>query len=182
MNKAFSSLTRGVLYDRFAKVRANFYDKIDEKVHAATYEGEHELKYAEPEFTGKFMDICARYYEREGDERALNKGMAVVNSIEKNIRADGYLGMLGEGNELKMFSVWNQSFTLYGLTRMYDATDDEKIKTLCAVPPTGYTSPSPQRVIPTFLTRPTREVSISHAFTQYSAPTRSRVTKSILNL
>lgn len=130
MNKAFSSLTRGVLYDRFAKVRANFYDKIDEKVHAATYEGEHELKYAEPEFTGKFMDICARYYEREGDERALNKGMAVVNSIEKNIRADGYLGMLGEGNELKMFSVWNQSFTLYGLTRMYDATDDEKIKTL----------------------------------------------------
>ena len=130
MNKAFSSLTAGVLYDRFAKVRANFYDKIDENIHADTYRGEHELKYAEPEFTGKFMDICARYYEREGDERALRKGMAVVSSIKENIRCDGYLGMLGEGNELKMFSVWNQSFTLYGLTRMYEATGDEKIKTL----------------------------------------------------
>ena len=130
MQNISSRLTSGVLFDRFSKVRDNFYDKIDENIHAATYEGEHELKYAEPEFTGKFMDICARYYEREGDERALRKGMAVVNSIEKNIRADGYLGMLGEGNELKMFSVWNQSFTLYGLTRMYDATGDTKILAL----------------------------------------------------
>ena len=132
MKKFFSHLTDGILYDRFSKVRDNFYTKIDENIHAATYEGEHDLKYAEPEFTGKFMDICARYYEREGDERALKKGMAVVNSIKKNIRDDGYLGMLGEGNELKMFSVWNQSFTLYGLTRMYDATGDSEIKALVA--------------------------------------------------
>lgn len=130
MKKAFSKLTSGVLFEKYTKVRTNFYDKIDESIHAATYEGEHELKYAEPEFTGKFMDICARYYEREGDERALNKGMAVVNSIKNNIRADGYLGMLGEGNELKMFSVWNHSFTLYGLTRMFDATGDKSIKEL----------------------------------------------------
>ena len=130
MNTNFARLTAGELFDRFSKVRANFYEKIDEKIHAATYEGEHELKYAEPEFTGKFMDICARYYEREGDVRALKKGMAVVDSIEKNIRADGYLGMLGEGNELAMFSVWNQSFTLYGLTRMYAATGEERIKIL----------------------------------------------------
>jgi len=98
MNKAFSWLTGGVLFDRFSKVRDNFYEKIDENIHADTYRGEHDLKYAEPEFTGKFMDICARYYEREGDERALRKGMAVVNSIKENIRDDGYLGMLGEGN------------------------------------------------------------------------------------
>lgn len=130
MEKAHSRLTGGVLFDRFSKVRENFYEKIDERVHADTYRGEHELKYAEPEFTGKFMDICARYYEREGDERALKKGMAVVDSIKENIRGDGYLGMLGEGNELKMFSVWNQSFTLYGLTRMYEATGDESIKAL----------------------------------------------------
>ena len=130
MEKAHSWLTGGVLFDRFSKVRENFYEKIDECVHADTYRGEHELKYAEPEFTGKFMDICARYYEREGDERALKKGMAVVDSIKENIRGDGYLGMLGEGNELKMFSVWNQSFTLYGLTRMYEATGDESIKAL----------------------------------------------------
>ena len=130
MNKAFSFLTDGILFDRFMKVRENFYEKIDENIHADTYRGEHDLKYAEPEFTGKFMDICARYYEREGDERALKKGMAVVNSIKENIRSDGYLGMLGDGNELQMFSVWNQSFTLYGLTRMYDATGNAIIKEL----------------------------------------------------
>ena len=130
MEKIYSRLNDGVLFERTEKVRSNFYEKIDENIHAATYEGEHELKYAEPEFTGKFMDICARFYSREGDERALKKGMAVVESIKKNIRADGYLGMLGEGNELKMFSVWNHSFTLYGLTSMYFATHDGAIKEL----------------------------------------------------
>ena len=130
MEKIYSRLNGGVLFERTEKVRSNFYEKIDENIHAATYEGEHELKYAEPEFTGKFMDICAKFYSREGDERALKKGMAVVESIKKNIRADGYLGMLGEGNELKMFSVWNHSFTLYGLTSMYFATHDGEIKSL----------------------------------------------------
>lgn len=122
-----TALCGGVLGVCFEKVRQNFYDKIDEMVHAATYAGDHDLNYAEPEFTGKFMDICACYYESEGDDRALRKGMAVVDSIERNIRADGYLGCLGEGNELKMFSVWNQAFTLYGLTRMYEATGEKRI-------------------------------------------------------
>ena len=76
------------------------------------------------------MDICAYLYEREGDIRALKKGMAVVDSIEKNIRPDGYIGMLGEGNELKMFSVWNQAFTLYGLCKMYEAVGDKRIEKL----------------------------------------------------
>ncbi len=58
--KHFSSLTGGILQDRFQKIRANFYDEIDENVHAATYDRvERDLAYAEPEFTGKFMDICA---------------------------------------------------------------------------------------------------------------------------
>ena len=125
-----SALASGILYDRFRKVRDNFYERIDERVHAATYEGEHDILYAEPEFTGKFMDLCARYYERDGDERALRKGMAVVESIEKNIRADGYLGMLGEGLERRKFSVWNHAFTLYGLARMYEATKSERVLTL----------------------------------------------------
>lgn len=129
--KPISSLTGGILYDRFLKVRANFYDKIDEHIHAATYDPvERDEAYAEPEFTGKFMDICAYYYGREGDERALRKGMAVVESIKKNIREDGYLGMLAAGNELRKFSVWNHAFTLYGLTRMYDVTGDPAIKAL----------------------------------------------------
>ena len=125
-----TELCGGVLGECFDKVRQNFYEKIDETVHAATYVGVHDQNYAEPEFTGKFMDICACYYESEGDTRALKKGMAVVDSIEKNIRADGYLGGLEEGNELKMFSVWNQAFTLYGLTRMYEATGEDRILTL----------------------------------------------------
>ena len=125
-----ADLCGGVLGACYDKVKQNFYEKIDERVHAATYEGDHELKYAEPEFTGKFMDICACYYESDGDVRALKKGLAVVDSIEKNIRADGYLGCLGDGNELKMFSVWNQAFTLYGLTRMYEVTGEERIRTL----------------------------------------------------
>ncbi|MBQ8858613.1 MAG: glycoside hydrolase family 127 protein [Clostridia bacterium] len=126
-----SFLTGGVLYDRLQKVRANFYDKIDENIHAATYDRvERDEAYAEPEFTGKFMDICARYFERDGDGRALAKGMTVVESIQKNIREDGYLGMLGAGNELRKFSVWNHAFTLYGLTRMYDVTGDPAIKDL----------------------------------------------------
>ena len=129
--KLKSSLAEGILLDRLQKVRANFYDKIDETVHAATYDPiERDEAYAEPEFTGKFMDICARYYERDGDARALAKGMAVVESIQKNIRADGYLGMLAAGNELRKFSVWNHAFTLYGLTRMYDVTGDPAIKAL----------------------------------------------------
>ncbi len=128
--KPVTTLCGGVLGACFHKVRQNFYEKIDERLHASTYEGEHKLSYAEPEYTGKFMDICAYYYESEGDIRALKKGMVVVDSIEKNIRADGYLGCLGNGNELKVFSVWNQAFTLYGLTRMYEATGEARILAL----------------------------------------------------
>ena len=128
--KPVTTLCGGVLGTCFNKVRQNFYENIDETVHAATYEGEHKLSYAEPEYTGKFMDICAYYYETEGDVRALKKGLAVVDSIEKNIRADGYIGCLGNGNELKVFSVWNQAFTLYGLTRMYEATGEARILAL----------------------------------------------------
>ena len=93
--KALSYLTDGVLYEKFQRVRENFYNKIDESIHAATYEGEHDLLYAEPEFTGKFMDMCAHYYERDGDARALQKGMTVIESIKRNIPQNGYLGMLG---------------------------------------------------------------------------------------
>ena len=126
----FSSLADGALGERFEKVRANFYQKIDETIHAETYTGTHDLLYAEPEFTGKFMDLCAYYYKRDGDKRALNKGMTVVDSIREHIRPDGYLGMLGEGNERRKFSVWNHAFTLYGLTRMYEATRDCEILSL----------------------------------------------------
>jgi DUF1680 family protein len=120
-------LTGGILNECFQKVRQNFYERIDENKHAAVYAGVFEESYAEPEFTGKFLDICAYYYESEKDERALRKGMAVVNSIRENQREDGYLGCLAPGKELVAFSFWNHGFTLYGLTRMYEATGDESI-------------------------------------------------------
>ena len=47
MQKFSSKLTSGIIFDRFSKARADFYDKTDENIHAATYSGEHELKYAE---------------------------------------------------------------------------------------------------------------------------------------
>lgn len=124
------SLHNGILKDCFEKVRRNFYEKIDESKHAAVYAGIFDESYAEPEFTGKFMDLCAYYYESEGDARALKKGMAVVESIRENQREDGYLGCLTPGKELVAFSFWNHGFTLYGLVRMYEATGDESILTL----------------------------------------------------
>ncbi len=116
-------LQPGVLLDCFQKVRANYYECIDAEVHAATYAPlVRPLSYAEPEFTGKYMDLCATLYEEEQDERALANGMKVLESIARNMRGDGYIGCLPAGNELCQFSVWNQAFTLYGLTRMYEAT------------------------------------------------------------
>ena len=121
------SLQEGVLKDCFEKVRRNFYERIDAQKHARVYEGVHDRPYAEPEFTGKFLDLCAYYYEREKDPRALEKGMAVIRSIRENQRADGYLGCLEASNELVAFSVWNHGFTLYGITRMYEATKDPEV-------------------------------------------------------
>lgn len=117
----------GILADCFWKARNTFYHGMDEKLHAGTYVGIHDEDYAEPEFTGKYLDLCAHYYEMEGDVHALNKGMAVVQSIRENMREDGYLGGLGPGSEYLKFSVWNQFFTVYGLTRMYQATGDGEI-------------------------------------------------------
>ena len=121
------SLLGGVLTSCFEKVRNNFYTRIDENRHASVYEGVHDRPYAEPEFTGKFLDLCAYYYESERDERALEKGMTVIRSIRANQRTDGYLGCLEAGKELVAFSVWNHGFTLYGVTRMYEATGNEEI-------------------------------------------------------
>ena len=127
MENNFISLY-GTLSDCHNNVRKNFYEKIDENKHAATYVGKHDNAYAEPEFTGKFMDICAYFYEAEKDTRALEKGMTVALSVCENQHPDGYFGGLTKGNELEAFSVWNHGFTLYGLTRMYEATRDERVK------------------------------------------------------
>lgn len=120
-------LLDGLLTDCFKKVRDNYYNKIDVKPHLETYITSENMAYAEPEFTGKYLDICAYYYETEGDERTLEKGKAVAYAAIKGQRADGYLGFLPEGKETERFSIWNHVFSMYGLTRMYEVTGDKEI-------------------------------------------------------
>lgn len=123
-------LSDGTLNTCFEKVRRNFYERISPQKHAETYHTAEGLHYAEPEFTGKYLDMCAYYYQSENNKKALDNGMTVVNAIKNYQRQDGYLGCLESGNELKAFSVWNHSFTLYGLARMYEATKNEEIKNI----------------------------------------------------
>lgn len=125
-----AALAGGPLGESYEKVRRNFYTGIDPRRHAETYAGMHPDSYAEPEFTGKYLDLCAYFYTRDKDARALENGMRVVRSIAENQRADGYLGCLAAGRELRAFSIWNHGFTLYGLTRMYEATGDAAILAL----------------------------------------------------
>ncbi len=132
MKKAdvYARLTKGVLADCFLKIRDNFYNVIDENVHKRVYYGTHPDEYAEPEFTGKYLDICARYYETEGDERALKKAMTVVAGIAENIRENGHICSYAPGNETEWFGIWNHTFTLYGLSRVYEATGDKTVLAL----------------------------------------------------
>ena len=119
-----ATLDGGILKDCFLKIRRNFYDVIDEQVHKKVYYGEQHLMYAEPEFTGKYLDICARYYEVERDERALQKAFTVIDGIEENIREDGHITSYPAGNETNTFGIWNHCFTLYGLSRVAEVSGD----------------------------------------------------------
>ena len=119
-------LTGGILKEYYEKLRENFYTGIDVDAHVKTYEGVHDGGYAEPEFTGKFIDVCTRYWDADGDERALSMAARVVESILRNQRADGYLGCLEPGNEAHAFSVWNQAFTMLGLIRYERTTGDQR--------------------------------------------------------
>jgi len=123
-------LDGGILADCFSKIRDNFYNVIDENIHKRVYYGTYPVKYAEPEFTGKYLDICARYYETEGDARALQKAMTVVDGIAENIRENGHICSYAPGNDLEYFGIWNHTFTLYGLSRVYEATGDKRVLSL----------------------------------------------------
>ena len=118
-------LTKGVLKENYEKVKVNLIDKIDSTLHAKTYVGEHEEMYAEPEFTGKYIDISVKAYTEHSEKKALENASQVVQSIQANIREDGYLGCLEKGKEFENFSVWNQAFTIMGLVSYYNATREE---------------------------------------------------------
>lgn len=119
-------LKSGVLYDCFNKVRMALKNSISASEHAQTYVGEHGESYAEPEFSGKYIDISVKSYLDYHDEKMLENAKEVVGSVIANMRPDGYIGGLERGKEFFNFSVWNQAFTIHGLLAFYRATGDER--------------------------------------------------------
>ncbi|MBQ8551516.1 MAG: glycoside hydrolase family 127 protein [Clostridia bacterium] len=123
MNDITAELISGTLYEYAKKVEHTLLYTVDPRVHADTYASiEHPDNYAEPEFTGKYLDLCTKIYRTTGNPDALHNANIVADSIIENQREDGYLGCLRRGLEYKNFSVWNQAFTILGLTSYYHAT------------------------------------------------------------
>lgn len=122
-----SELTAGILYEYRQKVIENLIYKVDSDVHADTYTVRDNYDmYAEPEFTGKYLDLCMKIYRTYKTETALANAKKVVDSIVRNQREDGFLGCLPKGKETLNFGVWNQAFTVLGLLSYYNGTCDER--------------------------------------------------------
>ncbi len=121
-------LSDGYLKEIYDRIRDGFINSIDPSVHASAYTGTHAEKsgFAEPEFAGKYLDTCMNFYRTKGDEKLLANARSVVESILANARGDGYLGCFIEGDEWKSFSVWNETFTVYGLASYYEVTGDRR--------------------------------------------------------
>ena len=127
MSNVKSELTSGMLWEYRNKVVHNLLHNIDAKVHADSYTGcKGNDMYAEPEFTGKYIDLCMKLYRDTGDEKALQNAKIVVDSIVVNQREDGYLGCLLPGKETWNLSIWNEAFTIFGLVSYYEETGDKR--------------------------------------------------------
>ena len=83
--------------------------------HVETYVKNGNAINAEPEFSGKYIDVCTKYYLETGDKRYLQNAKAVVEAILKQWENTGYIGMVEEEFRWKNFDVWNQTFTVLGL-------------------------------------------------------------------
>ncbi len=127
----YKKLSGGILGKYYDKVKNTLLFKIDYKEHAETYNQEQGEWNAEPEFSGKYIDICVKIYEEHGETAALDHATAVVESILENMRDDGYICKLKEGSEFINFGVWNQMFTLLGMLSYYRVTDDKKVLDAC---------------------------------------------------
>ncbi len=124
MNKV--KLTSGVLSDCYENVRKNILENISPDVHAETYVGDHDSVYAEPEFTGKYLDICMQYLKRgESPEKLRAAAEKVTESIFKNQKPNGNIACLT--NDEGWFSVWNQTFTVLGLLSCYRVLGDKRL-------------------------------------------------------
>lgn len=104
----------------------NLFLKQSPETLARAYQGEHALNFAEPEFAGKYLDICAAFARSTGTPEPLDSAAQVVESIVAHQRADGYLGGLEKGNEYEAFSVWNQAFTCFGLISYWKQSGDAR--------------------------------------------------------
>ena len=127
MNIKRAKLTSGILKGYADKIQNHLVNNIDCKEHAKTYSDFEGDMYAEPEFTGKYVDLNMKIYRTTKDEKALENAACVVSSIIKNMREDGFCGCLEEGKEAKFFAVWNQMFTIIGLLSYYRETQDAKV-------------------------------------------------------
>lgn len=127
MKNKKAELYAGILQEYRGKVAETLIYKVDAELHAETYaENEDNDMYAEPEFTGKYLDLCMKLYRDYHSAEALQNAEKVVESIYANQRADGYLGCLPQGKEFLNFSVWNQAFTVLGLLSYYKGTGERK--------------------------------------------------------
>lgn len=95
--------------------------------HLQSYSGDHHNMWAEPEFTGKYIDICTKYYKNTNNNEYLTRAKAVVDKICEVQPDDGYLGALMPKDRWENFDVWNQTFTIFGLLSYYMETREQKV-------------------------------------------------------
>lgn len=122
-------LTDGILAEDYRKVIHTLVHTINPEDHVRSFMGKYDeniCNFAEPEFSGKYLDLCCKIYERYQDEKALENAQKVVNSILEYMDQDGYIGCLIKGHEFHAFGVWNQMFTIMGLLSFYRATGREE--------------------------------------------------------
>lgn len=94
--------------------------------HLQSYTGENHDMWAEPEFTGKYVDICTKYYKNTGNKEYLNRAKAVIDKICEVQSEDGYIGGLTKKDRWENFDVWNQTFTVLGLLSYYSETKEKR--------------------------------------------------------
>ena len=125
MIRGKAELTGGFLKEGWDRIYDNLVNRVDPHAHAASYAAVQDSEwYAEPEFSGKYLDLCVQIYKRTGNLKALKNARVVVDSILEHQRGDGYLGPYRAGLETAGFGVWNQTFTLLGMLSYYRATKE----------------------------------------------------------
>lgn len=113
LGRAYEKTTKGILAHSLES-------------HLQSYSGDHHDMWAEPEFTGKYIDICTKYFKNTGNIEYFNRAKAVVDKICEVQPEDGYLGALMEKDRWENFDVWNQTFTVLGLLSYYAETKEDK--------------------------------------------------------